>query len=87
MSTWWDKAQKFYNERGYLVIASELPRPTGYRVTSFRLNGGFIVDAPQPFSVSAPSTAEDYFSQFPDGGSSLPKDKADCRHFYRIVTD
>lgn len=84
---WWELAQKVYQQRGYLVIARHAELRIGEVVHGVTLAGSRRpVDLPQPFSVVAETTLEDYAAQHKTARKQLDKPTSAYR-FYRIVTD
>jgi hypothetical protein len=86
---WHVNIQKFYEKQGFLVFASLVPLPCGYIVRTAHMpgvGGNNNRVLPQPFSIIASASREEYLAQSKLLGWCEP-DVPSYAHYYRAVTD
>jgi hypothetical protein len=87
MSDWWERSQRVYQERGYLVIARISPYRIGQVVAIVSLLDKMGQELPQPFRIIAETDAADYRTQSQMAGYKLDWPPPGEQKFYRMVTD
>jgi hypothetical protein len=86
MWNWIETAEKIYNQRGYLVIASVSSCRPRTIVQTVNLYDTGTQMLPQPFSVICETTYEDFVAQHKLAGVPI-EPYNEPRRFYRLMTD